>query len=274
MKKILLTFLFVFVALFACVSCGNDVPEAYKPILVQDGCYMSQDSSYVVIFPRNQHPAADGSFAAMYVQPSEYAGYQASVPFRLAQYSDSLGTAVVTINDSTLTLFTDGAATLGLVSDGDTLLFNKQPEVTTAPRSVAGNWVLMVAVNAYVSLKILNLTVNDDMSGEVHLNLDEQMLSMLLSMGGAMSGIDIGGQTEGVEWSELLQYIPTTFPGMMWYSAAAGIGVFVPDLQAIVDQMAIPQEMDIPEFSVFFTTPDGSTLRIRIGDYTLDLTRQ
>ena len=280
MKKLLYITLPAIVSLCLCVACNPDAPTSYKPIVLQEGCYMAADSSCVVIFPRDQHAAADGSYAATYMQKDEYGSYQATIPFRLSNYSDSLGLANIMINDSAVAFLTDGASSVALIYGGDTLRFTKQKAVDYSPRSVKGNWVMSFALNAYMSFKLLDMSVTDDLQAEIHLNLNEEMLDMLLSMAGMMAGDETGDmidQMSGeINWSEFLQYVPSNFPGTIWYSMDAGMGVFVPDLKAVAQEMDNPEinESDIPEVAICYMTPNESTIRISIAGYPIDLSRQ
>lgn len=262
-------FIRILLPLFACVcllaACNKEQvpePENSSSITLKEGCYLGPEDWSIIVFPAGQHGSTADAPVLSMLYSSEY-GTSASLPVCLTDFSDSLGTASFMYDDSYVQLIADGKSSVVYISDEDTITFTLQPEVSYAPRSLTGDWALSYA-NEYMSFTLAQATIDADLRATVHFNMpDEQMIALM------MSGLLEGDMEEllrnlpaGINYSELLQYLSTPIPGNVWYCPAAGAGVFIPETDA-----AQP-------FAVYFTTPNGSTIRIAFQEFNLDFLRQ
>lgn len=243
-------------------SCGGDPnnPQHRKPIVLQQGCYTSSDTAYVLVFPEGQH---DGQYVSL-TQLGE-AGMEALVPEVLTDYNDSTGQAVLYVLDTTLGMRTNGKDSLWIYGDSDTIPFVRKAEVDYAPRSLTGQWKLSYPINEYMSLRILDAVIADDLYCDITFNIpDSAQLATMIEMAGAVEGMeDISGMLpEGMTIGQLLEALPKGMTGIIWYSAYAGMGVFVPDSEDFTS-----------DYGLFFTTPNGKTIRLEAAGEGLDMTR-
>lgn len=244
-------------------SCGGDNPDKIKPIELQQGCYTSCDTAYVLVFPENQH---DGQYVSL-IQLTDTSTI-ALVPELLTDYNDTTGKAVLFVADETVRFRTNGKDSVWLWGEADTIPFVRKAEVEYAPRKLTGEWRMSYPVNEYMSIRILDAVITDDLHCDITFNIpDSAQLVAMIEMMGAMEGME-GAEDlsemlpEGITVSDLLEALPKGMTGTIWYSAHAGMGVFVPD-----------SEDTTSNYGLFFTTPNGKTIRIPFGEESLNLTR-
>lgn len=250
--------------LFAVVlpSCGGalDKPQKTKLINLQQGCYTSSDTAYVLVFPEGQH---DGQYVSlMHLGES---GMETLVPELLAEYNDSTGKAVLYAGEETISLLTNGKDSVWLYNDADTIPFVHKAEVDYAPLSLTGQWKLSYPVNEYMSIRILDAVITDDLHCDITFNIPDsaQLVAMIEAVGTMEDSEDISAMLpEGVTLSQLLESLPEGMTGTIWYSAYAGMGAFVPE-----------QDNSEPDAALLFTTPNGKTIRLTVSGENLDMTR-
>lgn len=257
----------IFLPLLACAcllaACNEDQNPDRKAITLKEGCYVGPEDWSIIVFPAGQHGSTKDAPVLSMIYSSEY-GTGASMPIFLTDFSDSLGTASFTYEDSSIQLIADGKSSITYIAQEDTFTFTLQPEVSYAPRSLQGEWAMTYALNQYISYKMAEATIDADLRASVQFIVpDEQMIELMMS--GLLEG-DIeellGNLPAGINYSELLQALSTPIPGDVWYSSAAGAGIFVPETDSA------------QSFAVYFTTPNGSTIRIAFSEFNLDFLRQ
>lgn len=244
-------------------SCGNNginSPQDPDIIVVQQGCYASGDTAFVILFPKGQH---DGQYITLAYRSDSM--MIAMRPEALSEYNDSTGTAVFIIDDAIAKLRTNGKDTIWIITTEETMTFVRKAEVDYAPKNLAGTWRMSFEINAYMSFKLWDAMIDNDLHCNVEFNIpDSATLAMWLEMSGALADLPEGSEEmiEGLPWSEMLAAIPSGLEGDIWYSAYAGMGVFVPELQNYTEN-----------YGLFFSTPTGSTIRFTYGSMNFDMTR-
>ena len=258
MKKLLC--LFVIAALLcACGENGKNDPNAPTLISLQEGCYASGDTTFVILFPEDQH---GGQYVTMaYMSDSVMVAMR---PELLSGYNDTTGTAGLVLDDMPISMRTNGNDSLWLASNEDTLLFVRQAEMNHAPKKLTGTWRMAYEINAYMSYRLWDAVVSDDLHCDVEFNIpDSATLAMLIGMSGALNDMPEGENLfEGIPLSQMLAAIPSGLSGEIWYSAYAGVGVFVPTVENYNEN-----------YGLYFTTPNGSTIRLSFGSMDFDMAR-
>ena len=254
--------LLTIVVLLAFGACQpNNTPEHKTNLIaLHEGCYASGDTAYLLLFPADQH---GGQYVTAVQQQDSM--MVAMRPSLLTQYNDTTGTGSFIAMDTQIGFSTNGKDSLWLTAAGDTMVFVLQAEVSHAPKSLSGTWRMSYDVNAYVSIRLWDAVISEDLHCDVEFNVpDSAGLMMMLETLGAMSEteMDMGEMFEGVPLSEMLAAIPSGLSGDVWYSAAAGMGVFVPNVEEYNS-----------DYSLFFTTPEGGIIRLTFGSYNLDMKR-
>lgn len=262
MKKLLC--ILPLAALLLLWSCdgnnGKNDPDQPGLITLQQGCYASGDTAYVLLFPEGQH-------RGQYISLAYYADSMmiAMQPQLLTGYNDTTGMAMFIADDAIVTLRNNGKDTIWIITTEETMTFVRKAEVDYAPKNLAGTWRMSFEINAYMSFKLWDAMIDNDLHCNVEFNIpDSATLAMWLEMSGAMAELPEGSEEmiEGLPWSEMLAAIPSGLEGDIWYSAYAGMGVFVPELQNYTEN-----------YGLFFSTPTGSTIRITYGSMNFDMTR-
>lgn len=246
--------------LWSCGNNGANSPQVPNVIAVQQGCYASGDTAFVILFPKDQH---EGQYITLAYRSDSM--MIAMRPEALSEYNDSTGTAVFIIDDAIAKLRTNGKDTVWLTAQNETMTFVLQPESDSAPKSLTGTWRMGYEINAYMSFRLWDAVIDDNLDCDIEFNIpDSATLAMMLEMSGALDNLPEGSEDifEGLPLSELLAAIPTGLSGPIWYSAYAGMGVFVPDLKEYTEN-----------YGLFFSTPNGSTIRISFGSMNFDMTR-
>ena len=247
--------------LCSCGDTGKNDPNAPALISLQEGCYASGDTAYVLVFPDGQH-----QFQYVTTVQWQDSMMVARRPTSVTLYNDTTGTGqYFGENDHIVYLSTNGKDSVWITSYGETMAFVRQPDVDNAPKKIGGTWKMSYDVNAYVSILLWYADISDDLVCHVEFNMpDSAGLMMMLEMAGAMNemDVDMGAMFEGMPLNELLSAIPTGLEGYVWYTPAAGMGVFAPDVEGY--------DLD---YAMLFTTPDGNTIRLNFGQYNLDMKR-
>ena len=278
MKKILFILpLAAMIAVFT--SCGGENrPDARKGIVLQQGCYTSADTAYVLVFPDKQH---DGQWLTLTYLGEN--GMEAFIPDILSEYNDSTGSGIFYAGSEMLRLRTNGKDSVWLSHEGDTISFVRKAKVDYAPKNLTGEWRLSYQINEYMSLRILDAVISDNLHCDITFNIpDSAQLMSMIEMMGDMEGQEGMGDMlpEGMPLNALLQALPREMQGDIWYSAYAGMGVFVPDLDDLMSSMPVPEGETAPnaadvnsDYGMFFTTPNGKTIRLTFGEEGMNLTR-
>ena len=245
-------------------SCDNNGNNANTPqdpdlIALQQGCYSSGDTAFVILFPADQHGGQYVTIA--YMSDSMMIAMR---PELLTGYNDTTGTAAFVADDALVSMRTNGKDSVWLTGADETMVFVRQAEVDNAPKKLTGTWRMSFEINAYMSYRLWDAVIGDDLHCDVEFNIpDSATLAMMLNMSGALEGLpDAAGMFEGIPLGQMLAAIPTGLAGDVWYSAYAGMGVFVPDLEGYNSN-----------YGLYFTTPDGTTIRISFGSMNFDMTR-
>lgn len=234
------------VALFTSCTDANR-PHRTNAVVLQEGCYISGDTACAVVFPDGQH---DGLYVGLaYTKDSVT---DALRPELVVNYNDSAGTGALHVMDRMIGLRTNGGDSLWLTADTDAQLLIRQPEVDYAPKSLTGTWRLSYPLNAFVSIPVMDAVVADDLHCDVMFNIpDSTQLATMMEAAGMQD-----------DFSDFLDMMAAGMTGDVWYSPYAGTGVFVLDMQGVVNY-----------YGVFFTTPDARTIRLFVASYSFDLTR-